>query len=91
MNLSTVSASFPNSAFALDDQIVAKVIQLVGSVRPDLETILVAALNAQSEEAREVLAALIDQQDTALVLDVMRSVYCSYGLHLCDCAEGPPN
>ena len=40
MTLATVSASFPNSAVALDEQITAKVIQLVGTVRPDLEVLL---------------------------------------------------
>ena len=35
MTLATVSASFPNSAFALDEQITAEVIQLVGTIRPD--------------------------------------------------------
>ena len=40
MTLAIVSASFPNCAVALDEQITAKVIQLVGTVRPDLEALL---------------------------------------------------
>ena len=57
MNLSTVSTSYPNSAVALDEQITAKVIQLVGTVRPDLETLLLAGVNTGSAEELDQLAA----------------------------------
>jgi hypothetical protein len=91
MNLSTVSASFPNSAFALDEQITAEVIQLVGTVRPDLEVLLWAGVYATSnDEGLDQLSALIGSDDAALVMGVIRSVYWSYGLHLCDWAGGLP-
>ena len=64
MNLSTVSTSFPNSAVALDEQITAKIIHLVGTVRPDLELLLLAGVNAKTEEEMDQLAALIDSQDS---------------------------
>jgi hypothetical protein len=91
VNLSTVSASFPNSAVALDEQITSKVIQLVGTVRPDLEVLLWVGVYATST-AEEVdrLGALIDPDDAVLLMCVMRSVYWSYGLHLCDWAGGLP-
>jgi hypothetical protein len=91
MTLATVSASFPNSAVALDEQITAEVIQLVGTIRPDLEVLLWAGVYATST-AEEVdrLGALIDPDDAVLLMCVMRSVYWSYGLHLCDWAGGLP-
>ena len=88
MNHSTVSASFPNSAVPLDEQITAKIIHLVGTVRPDLELLLRAGVNAKTEEEMDGLAALIDSQDAVLLVGVMRSVYWSYGLNLCDWAGG---
>jgi hypothetical protein len=50
VNLSTVSASFPNSAVALDGQITAKVIQQVGTIRPDLEALLWTGVYATSND-----------------------------------------
>ena len=90
MTLANVSASFPNSAVALDEQITSKVIQLVGTVRPDLETLLLAGVNTESAEELDQLAALITPQDASLLMCVMRSVYWSFGLHLCDWAGGLP-
>ena len=90
MTLATVSASFPNSAVALDEQITSKVIQVVGTVRPDLETLLLAGVNTGSAEELDQLAALITPQDASLLMCVMRSVYWSFGLHLCDWAGGLP-
>ena len=91
MTLATVSTSFPNSAVALDEQITAKVIQLVGSVRPDLEVLLWAGVYATSnDEGLDQLSALIGPHDAALVMDVIRSVYWGYGLNLCDWAGGLP-
>jgi hypothetical protein len=76
MTLATVSASFPNSAVALDEQITAKVIQLVGTVRPDLEVLLWVGVYATSkDEELDRLGALIGPSDAALVMSVMRSVY----------------
>ena len=46
MTLTTVSTSFPNSAVALDEQITSEIIHLVGNVRPDLETLSLAGVNA---------------------------------------------
>jgi hypothetical protein len=92
MTMATVSASFPNSAVALDEQITAKVIQLVGTVRPDLEVLLWVGVYATSnDEEVDRLGALIDPDDAALLMDVMRSVYLSYGLNLCDRAGGLPS
>jgi hypothetical protein len=91
MTLATVSASFPNSAVALDEQITAKVIQLVGTVRPDLEVLLWVGVYATSnDEEVDRLGALIDPDDAALLMCVMRSVYWSYGLYLCDWFGGLP-
>ena len=91
MTLATVSASFPNSAVALDDQIIAEVIQQVGTIRPDLEALLWTGVYATSnDEEVDRLGALIDPDDAALLIDVMRSVYLSYGLHLCDWDGGLP-
>ena len=91
MNLSTVSASYPNSAVALDEQIIAKVIQQVGTIRPDLEALLWTGVYATSndEQVNRVGAAL-GPDDAALVMCVMRSVYWAHGLHLCDWAGGLP-
>ena len=76
MNLLTVSTSYPNSAVALDEQITAEVIQLVGTVRPDLEVLLWAGVYATSnDEGLDQLSALIGSNDAALVMGVMRSVY----------------
>jgi hypothetical protein len=90
MTLATVSASFPNSAVALDEQITSKVIQLVGTFRPDLETLLLAGVNTESAEELDQLAAMITPQDASLLMCVMRSVYWSFGLHLCDWTGGLP-
>ena len=91
MTLATVSASFPNSAVALDDQIIAEVIQQVGIIRPDLEALLWTGVYATSTvEGLDRLGALLGPDDAALVMGVMRSVYWSYGLHLCDWAGGVP-
>jgi hypothetical protein len=91
MTLATVSASFPNSAFALDEQITAEVIQLVGTVRPDLEVLLwVGVYATNNDEELDRLGVLLGPHDAALVMDVMRSVYWGYGLNLCDCAGGLP-
>ena len=91
MNHSTVSASFPNSAFALDEQITAEVIQLVGTVRPDLEVLLWVGVYATSnDEEVDRLVASLSPDDAALVMCVMRDVYWSYGLHLCDWVGGLP-
>ena len=91
MTLATVSASFPNSAVALDEQITAEVIQLVGTVRPDLEVLLWAGVYATSDdEGLDQLSALIGSDDAALLMCVMRSVYWGYGLNLCDWAGGLP-
>jgi len=90
MTLATVSASFPNSAVGLDEQITAKIIHLVGAVRPDLETLLLAGVNAKTEEEMDQLAALIDSQDAVLLVRGMRSVYWSFNLNLCDWAGGLP-
>ena len=90
MNLLTVSASFPNSAFALDEQITAEVIQLVGTVRPDLEVLLWAGVYSSNDEGLDQLSALIGSDDAALVMCVMRSVYWRYGLQLCDWVGGLP-
>jgi len=91
MTLAPVSTSYPNSAFALDEQITAEVIQLVGTVRPDLEVLLWAGVYATSnDEGLDQLSALLGSDDAALLMCVMRSVYWSYGLHLCDWAGGLP-
>ena len=91
MTLATVSASYPNSAFALDEQITAEVIQLVGTVRPDLEVLLWAGVYATSnDEGLDRLGALLGPDDAVLVMCVMRSVYWGYGLNLCDWAGGLP-
>jgi hypothetical protein len=91
MTLPTVSASYPNSAFALDEQITAEVIQLVGTIRPDLEVLLWVGVYATSndEEVNRV-GAVLSPDDAALVMCVMRSVYWSFGLHLCDWTGGLP-
>ena len=90
MTLATVSASSPNPAVALNEQITAEVIQLVGTVRPDLEVLLWVGVYATSNDEIDRLGVLIGSDDVALVMDVMRSVYLSYGLHLCDWAGGLP-
>jgi hypothetical protein len=91
VNLSTVSASVPNSAVALDQRITSEVIQLVGTVRPDLEVLLWVGVYATSnDEEVDRLGALIGPDDAALLMDVMRSVYFSYGLHMCDWVGGLP-
>jgi len=91
MTLATGSASSPNSVVALNEQITAEVIKLVGTVRPDLEVLLWVGVYATSnDEALDQLGALIGSDDVALVMDVMRSVYLSYGLHLCDWAGRLP-
>jgi hypothetical protein len=91
VNLSTVSASYPNSAVALDEQITAEVIQLVGTIRPDLEVLLWTGVYATSTvEGLDRLGVLLGPHDAALVMCVVRSVYWSFGLHLCDCAGGLP-
>ena len=91
MTLAPVSASFPNSAVALDDQIIAEVIQQVGTTRPDLEALLWTGVYATSnDEALDRLGVLIGPHDAALVMDVIRSVYWGYGLNLCDWAGGLP-
>ena len=91
MTLATVSAACPNSAVALDEQITAKVIQLVGTMRPDLEVLLWVDVYATSnDEGLDRLSALIGPDDAVLVMCVMRSVYWGYGLNLCDWAGGLP-
>jgi len=50
MTFATVTTSFPNSAVPLDEQIIAKVIQLVGTFRPDLEVLLWVGVYATSNE-----------------------------------------
>ena len=91
MTLATVSTSFPNSAVALDEQIIAEVIQQVGTIRPDLEALLWTGVYATSTvEGLDRLGALLGPDDAALVMGVMRSVYWSYGLHLCDWVGGLP-
>jgi hypothetical protein len=75
MTLATVSTSFPNSAVALDEQITAEVIQLVGTIRPDLEVLLWAGVYATSnDEGLDRLGASLSPDDAALVMCVMRSV-----------------
>jgi hypothetical protein len=91
MTLATVSTSYPNSAVALDEQITAKVIQLVGTIRPDLEVLLWTGVYATSTvEGLDRLGALLGPDDAALVMCVMRSVFWTYGVHLCDWAGGLP-
>ena len=91
MTLATVSTSFPNSAVALDDQIIAEVIQQVGTIRPDLEALLWTGVYATvNDEEAERVGALLGPDDAALVMCVMRSVFWTYGVHLCDWAGGLP-
>jgi hypothetical protein len=56
-----------------------------------LEVLLWVGVCATSnDEEVDRLGALIGSDDVALVMGVIRSVYLSYGLHLCDWAGGLP-
>jgi len=86
MTLATVTTSVSNSALT---QASLKVVELVGAERPDLELIIWATVSATDEEVNR-LVSLISPQDAELLERVVKSVFWSYGLHLCDWAGGLP-
>ena len=81
MNLPPASTSVRNSAVT---QIAFRVVELVGTVRPDLERIIWASVSAHSAEELERLAALITPRDAELLERVIKAVAWSFGIHLCD-------
>jgi len=87
MTLATVTTSVRNS---IVPQASLKVVELVGAHRPDLELIIWASVRATDEEVNE-LAALITPEDADLLERVVKSVFWSYGLNLCDWAGGLPS
>ncbi len=54
MTVATVSTSVSNSAVT---QIAFRVVELVGTVRPDVERIIRASVNVETEEQLNQLAA----------------------------------
>jgi len=66
-----------------------KVVELLGAGRPDLELLIWATVSATDEEVNE-LASLVSPQDAELLERVVKSVFWSYGLHLCDWVGGLP-
>ena len=87
MTLATVTTSVSKSAVT---QASLKVVELLGAQRPDLELIIWASVRATDEEVNE-LAALITPEDADLLERVVKSVFWSYGLNLCDWAGGLPS
>jgi hypothetical protein len=77
----TLATSFPNSAIT---QIAFRVVELVGTVRPDLELIIWASVKAETEAELNQLAALIAPHDAELLERVIKSVAWGFGIHLCD-------
>ena len=67
-----------------------KVVELVGAHRPDLELIIWATVSATDEEVNQ-LASLVSPEDVDLLERVVKSVFASFGLHLCDWKEGLPS
>ncbi len=88
MTLSTLKTSVPNSAVT---QASLKIVELLGAERPDLELIIWASVAAQTDKEVNQLAALITPEDAELLERVVRSVFWSFGLHLCDWAGGLPS
>ncbi len=87
MTLATVSTSVPKSAVT---QASLKIVELLGAHRPDLELIIWASVSAETDKEVNQLAALITPEDADLLERVTKSVFWSYGLHLCDWAGGLP-
>ena len=87
MNHLRASTSVRNSAFI---EATFRVVELVGAQRPDLELIIWASVTAQTNREVNDLAALISSEDGDLLERLVRSVFWSYGLHLCDWAGGLP-
>ena len=86
MTLATVPTSLPKSAVT---QASLKIVELLGAHRPDLERIIWASVSATDQEVNE-LAALITPEDADLLERVVKGVFWSFGLHLCDWAGGLP-
>jgi len=87
MTLATVTTSVSNSALT---QASLKVVELVGAERPDLELIIWATVSATDEEVNR-LASLVSPQDAELLECVVKSVFWSFGLHICDWVGGLPS
>ena len=86
MNHLRANTSVPNSALT---QVALRVVELLGAHRPDLELIIWASVRATDEEVNE-LASLISPQDAELLERVVKRVFWSYGLNLCDRVGGLP-
>ena len=86
MTQATMSTSFPNSAFI---QASLKVVEIVSAERPDLGLLIWATVSATDEEVNQ-LASLVSPEDVDLLERVVKSVFWSFGLNLCDWAGGLP-
>jgi hypothetical protein len=64
-----------------------KVVELLGAERPDLELIIWASVAAQTDKEVNELAT----DDADLLEHVVKSVFWSYGLNLCECVGGLPS
>ena len=67
-----------------------KVVELLGAERPDLELLSWATVSATDEEVNE-LASLVSPQDLDLQERVVKSVFWSFGLNLCEWVGGLPS
>ena len=86
MTLATGSTSVSKSAVT---QASLKIVELLGAHRPDLELIIWASVSATDKEVNQ-LAALITPEDADLLERVVKSVFWSFGLNLCDWVGGLP-
>ena len=87
MTLATVTTSVSKSAVP---QASLKIVELLGAHRPDLGLIVWASVAAQTDKEVNELAALITPEDVDLLECVVKRVFWSYGLHLCDWVGGLP-
>ena len=87
MNHPSVSTSAPKSA---GSQASLKIVELLGAQRPDLELIFWASVAAETDKEVNQLAVLITPEDAELLERVVKGVFWSFGLSLCESAGGLP-